>query len=351
MTASTKSGTILLDYTALDGPFWQDEKPKIRNVSAGAAAGTTLWTVSDEGSSVEQLTVGTGTPVASFGSAKSRDLFKLFPDFAPFGDKKRPEVDLEAMCLDGQRLWMCGAHCWAKKESDAENDKKLLNDEKQQRRRRARTLLGYAAIDQAGNLGEGRCLPSGEQAGGLLAAIARTADDCLRASLMQFSKRGGLDIEGLAVRGDAMLIGLRGPVCGGLALVLRATVEIGEKALSIAAPPGIVGLDLGGRGIRDLLSDGDDILVLAGPMGEAKHAADPRFTVHRWHNAWAAPATAGGVTAGLAGLPQILDLTPTDLGQKPEGLVLLPDGRLLVVHDGGVGPKGRLSCDVYAVAP
>ena len=46
-------------------------------------------------------------------------------------------------------------------------------------------------------------------------------------------------------------------------------------------------------------------------------------------------------------LPQVLDLTPDNDAEKPEGLALLPGGRLLVVHDGRAGPDGKLACDLY----
>lgn len=339
MGSTARIGSVTLDYRDLGEAFWQGDKPKIENVSAAAADGAGIWTVSDEGSSIEWLTAD-AQDTTRYGSASSRDLFKMFPLFQPFDEKKRPEVDLEALALDGRRLWLCGAHCWADRDGNAESDERALADERQQRRRERRTLLGFLELGSEGKPRRGLCLPAGEREGGLLAAIARASDECLSASLRRFSKRGGLDIEGLAARGNTLLIGLRGPVCSGHALILRTTVDIGDEGLAITAPLDILRLDLGGCGIRDLLAFGDDVLVLAGPMGDVRPS--DRFTVHRWIGAWAAPSGASAVQP-----PEALDLTPAKAGEKPEGLALLPVGRLLVVHDGRAGPDGRLGCDVY----
>ena len=43
------------------------------------------------------------------------------------------------------------------------------------------------------------------------------------------SKENGLDIEGLAVRGDTVLLGLRGPVIRGYALVVRLEMKATKR--------------------------------------------------------------------------------------------------------------------------
>ena len=81
--------------------------------------------------------------------------------------------------------------------------------------------------------------------------------------------RSGLDIEGITARGDRVLVGLRGPVLRGIALVAdlrlgnlgnaNAPLQLDQLRLRF--------LDLGGLAVRDLavLPGHDDVLLLAGP--------------------------------------------------------------------------------------
>lgn len=88
------------------------------------------------------------------------------------------------------------------------------------------------------------------------------------------SKENGLDIEGLAVRGNKIMIGLRGPVLRGIAILLEVEVEEGSANELNLRAIGEDGrqykrhfLDLDGLGIRELCfeEDSDNLLILAGP--------------------------------------------------------------------------------------
>ena len=86
-------------------------------------------------------------------------------------------------------------------------------------------------------------------------------------------KDNGLDIEGIAVRGERVYLGLRGPVLRGWAFVLelRPYVDDDEpdrlrlRPFEDGQPYRKHVLDLDGLGVRDLCPAGDDLLVLAGP--------------------------------------------------------------------------------------
>ena len=85
-------------------------------------------------------------------------------------------------------------------------------------------------------------------------------------------KDNGFDIEGLAVAGDRVFIGLRGPVLRGWAVILELALEQQDASTLTLKPIGPDDrpyrkhfLDLGGLGVRDLCVQGDDLLVLAGP--------------------------------------------------------------------------------------
>src|SRR5262249_23058186 len=100
-------------------------------------------------------------------------------------------------------------------------------------------------------------------------------------------KDNGFDIEGLAVVGDRIFIGLRGPVLRGWAVILELELKEGEDKASTLKLKKIGRedrpyrkhfLQLGGLGIRDLCARGSDLLILAGPTMDL----DGPVTVFRW---------------------------------------------------------------------
>ena len=102
------------------------------------------------------------------------------------------------------------------------------------------------------------------------------------------SKDNGLDIEGLAVAGEKLFLGLRGPVLRGWAIILEIEIESTE--------PGILTLkefteqkvkykkhffDLNGLGVRELCIRDKDIIILAGPTMDLAG----EMIVFRWKKA------------------------------------------------------------------
>jgi hypothetical protein len=84
-------------------------------------------------------------------------------------------------------------------------------------------------------------------------------------------KDNGFDIEGLAIDGKRLLLGLRGPVLRGWSALLEVSVEARNDQLRLA-PLDNSGtllrkhfLQLDGLGVRDLHFCGDDLYILAGP--------------------------------------------------------------------------------------
>jgi hypothetical protein len=100
-------------------------------------------------------------------------------------------------------------------------------------------------------------------------------------------KDNGFDIEGLAVVGDRVFIGLSGPVLRGWAVILELELKEGEGNASNLELKKIGRedrryrkhfLQLGGLGVRDLCVRGTDLLILAGPTMDL----DGPVTVFRW---------------------------------------------------------------------
>lgn len=147
---------------------------------------------------------------------------------------------------------------------------------------------------------------------------------------------GGFNVEGLAVLGDHLIVGLRAPqTTDGRALLLEApppTVSGGAMAWS-----GAVALDLGGRGVRALetSADGATLLVLGGP-GAGPVAGDPNV-LYAWRP--------GGAATALGSLPD-------EAGGVPEAITADAQGGLWVLYDAGDAIKaasgGRFECEALA---
>ncbi len=100
-------------------------------------------------------------------------------------------------------------------------------------------------------------------------------------------KDNGFDIEGLAVHGNRLLLGLRGPVLRGWSALLEVEVEAREDDLRLLPldDQGTVVrkhfLQLDGLGIRDLHFSGDDLYILAGPT----MVLNGEIRVYKWPSA------------------------------------------------------------------
>lgn len=91
-------------------------------------------------------------------------------------------------------------------------------------------------------------------------------------------EKNGLTIEGIAVRGDRLFAAFRGPTLpGGRAPVL--SVSLKGLAAGGKLDAELFKLPLGeGMGIRDLASEGDHFLVLAGPSADVSG----RYSIYSW---------------------------------------------------------------------
>ena len=152
-------------------------------------------------------------------------------------------------------------------------------------------------------------------------------------------KDNGFDIEGLAVDGRRLLLGLRGPVLRGWSALLEIAVEARGDQLRLA-PLDDSGtlirkhfLQLDGLGVRDLHFSGDDLYILAGPTmvlnGEIRvfkwPAARPLLAGNRDPVRFEAALTESVSLPhgrGTNRAEAICDLPPALSGGKPSWLVL-----------------------------
>ncbi|MGH3897987.1 MAG: DUF3616 domain-containing protein [Pseudonocardiaceae bacterium] len=301
------------------------------NLSAVRTDGACLWIAGDETATVERLTVD-GTGYGKHTTFRLAEVLTL-----PGGPED--EVDVEGLTRHGPYLWAVGSHSSRRKRIKAkhEGDKAVrrlarVTDEPS-RRVLARLAVadgpdGMPAIVRETAAGHTSALLPGGITGIL-------ADDPHLAPFLAIpGKDNGFDVEGIAVHGESLYLGLRGPVLRGWAVVVALQPRLDEtrNVLELAPLDGddtvyrTRFLDLDGLGVRDLCPDGADLLVLAGPSMDL----DGPVRVYRWHGALDGDAPR---IMRAPALSRELDLPFGDGDDHAEGIALLDGRRLLVVYD------------------
>jgi hypothetical protein len=327
--------------------------PVSKDLSAIARVGRCLFLASDEAAGLERL-IRTGD-----GRYVGHEHIPLGAFFALPGGADE-EMDIEGLAAVEGCLWILGSHA-LKREKAGEDDRNgaeaLARMEKVERGAN-RFFLGRLPMEEdpsgvfipRGRVGDRRA--ASLATGGAKEGLARwlRKDPHLAPFLKVPCKENGLDIEGIAVRGERVWLGLRGPVLGGHAVVLDLVLK--EPKPGRLKPRRIEAggrryrkhlLDTGGLGVRDLRFHGDDLLLLVGPTMALEGTAH----VVRWRGAVHDDAE-GVVPADR--LEIVADLPYSREADHPEGLELWPDGgrdAFLVVYD-APGPE-RLGRDSRTV--
>jgi Protein of unknown function (DUF3616) len=330
------SGEITL---VLDERSTLDQDADLRDgLSAIVRQGEHLWVANDETTSLERLTL-------EGDHARAHCTFDLTNLLGLPGEG---EIDIEGLDVEGDTLWLIGSHSSVRKRvkgntSPAEAQRALATVEVSQRRQVLARLSTRKHLDPGNNRpGERQRLPVfgiGRDSGGLLDLLADDPhlEGFIRSPALSGSrsipgKDNGIDCEGLAVTGDRVFIGLRGPVLRGWAMIIELKVGEGPGIEPRPMGPGSHRyrkhfLDLRGLGVRDMCRHGDDLLVLAGPTMEL----DGRTAVFRWRDA---------LTSQVESVLRRDDLkcefdVPFGKGEDhAEGITLLDDGKsVLVVYD------------------
>jgi Protein of unknown function (DUF3616) len=264
------------------------------SLTAVRADGEHLWVAGDETATIERLVLDSASAPTRAGRQRS---FRL-ADLVQLPGPPNGEADIEGIARTGVWLWAIGSHALVRRRPKPEHDEaKVVRRLGKLRRDPNR----YVIVRLAVQLGVDRrpepvrVARDGRRSALVGAPGAETLVDLLRADphLAPFlaipARDNGLDVEGLAVVGDRLYVGLRGPVLRGWSVVLEVRpvqdpTDPGRLALGIF-PEGARYrkhfLDLDGLGVRDLCQDGDDLLVLAGPT----MALSGPVRVHRWHGA------------------------------------------------------------------
>ena len=265
------------------------------NLSGAAFTGDWLWVAGDEACGLDRLRRldPVGREALRFGEVRDFPLADLLDLPGQAGE----EADLEGMAVADGFLWVVGSH--GLKRKNAKPDRDHADNAKR---------LSKVALD--GNRRLLACLPIEPDASGAPCLVSQAQDGrrALRlkgdaqANLLTRAladdphfgpymaipgKDNGFDIEGLAVDGRRLLLGLRGPVLRGWSALLEIAVEARRDQLRLV-PLDDSGtlirkhfLQLDGLGIRDLHFSGDDLYILAGPT----MVLDGEIRVFHWPGA------------------------------------------------------------------
>jgi Protein of unknown function (DUF3616) len=327
------------------------------NLSAVRSDGPVLWLAGDEAATVERLVADDASDPREYTRQVSFRLADLVD--LPGADEDE-EADIEGLARSGPFLWAVGSHSLRRRQiKDKHADAKALKRLARVTQQANRQILVRVPVKEVaglpslvteavvnGKLQRAAVLGGGDD----LRALLRD-DEHLAPFLPIPGKDNGFDVEGIAVCGDRVYLGLRGPVLRGWAFVLelRPHAKPGESGrLRLRkfddSPAGVTYrkhvLDLDGLGVRDLCPVGDDLLVLAGPTMDL----DGPVRVYRWRGA--AQADQAAVVRGAA-LTREVDLPYGEGDDHAEGIGLIgpPERpRLIVVYD-SPSPARRPSAD------
>ena len=304
------------------------------NLSGAAFTGDWLWVAGDEACGIDRLRrlPPLGKEALRFGEVHDFALAELL-DLPGAADE---EADLEGMAAADGWLWVVGSHGHKRKNAragreHADNAKRLAKLALDGNRR----LLACLPIEHDAHgvpqlvrkAHDGRCamrLSGDAEANPLTRLLAK--DPHFGPFMSIPGKDNGFDIEGLAVNGPRLLLGLRGPVLRGWSCLLEIAVAPDADSLRLV-PLDDDGtllrkhfLNLEGLGVRDLHFSGDDLHILAGPT----MVLDGDVRLFKWPGARAALAANREPVRFEPELSASIDLPHSHGADRAEAICELP---------------------------
>jgi hypothetical protein len=346
-----------------------DRKPVRDGLSSLVKVGDYIWLACDEGVSLERLK-------HTEDGYQEHTLFKL-SDYIELSEEEISEIDIEGIDFENHYLWVTGSHgLKRKKPSEEDKVKKQIKEIAQVKSEPNRYVLARIPLvkdDKTGELVLYKSCPHPDDPDKKLTA-ARLKGDAESNELMDSLKKdkhlkdflkipgkdNGFDIEGLALDGSRIFLGLRGPVLRGWAIVLEIEMEETDGHTLQLKEIGPKGkkykkhfLDLAGMGIRELTPAGKDLLVLAGPTMDL----DGTIALYRWKNALKTTKEVKKSVVQAEEVKRILDIphgTGNNAGKdKAEGITLISEHELLVVFDSPSNErkigKADVVADIYSI--
>lgn len=301
-----------------------------------------LWLGSDEFMTLERLTpMGDGV----YGNHRTFHLNNFIQLF-----NQDSEIDVEGLAYCDGYLWVVGSHSFKRSQAKGKKTSKDIQRLSEIEHDANRSLLArlpvlngeivpiYARSDRQGDVLTAASLKPVNGQNLLLEALAEDEHLGVFLKMRLPSKDNGFDIEGIAVSGSKIFLGLRGPVLRGWAIILEIEVEDAEPGVLTLKDLGKGCLyrkhflDLNGQGIREICLLNGDLLVLAGPTMDLEGA----MQVFRFEDVLnQTKDTLWSQDSGR--LKVVFDLPFTIGSDHAEGLTLVPclgyDNSLMVVYD------------------
>jgi hypothetical protein len=326
----------------------------VESLSAALFAKGHLWVASDEATSVERLSTSDNLTFDRHRSFPLSDLVRL-PALDTDFDQ---EVDIEGMEFQGDFLWVVGSHSIKRKNIKkvkngiADNGPGQIKRLAKIERAGNRYLLARipmvsnaqtGAVELSASAGNSRSaqLPGGVDTNALTDAIKGNGQGQGDPHLAPFmdipGKDNGFDIEGLAIAGERVFIGLRGPVLRGWAIILELSFNPDAGSHLELKDIGLGGrlyrkhfLQLKGLGLRDMFFAGTDLIMLAGPTMDL----DGPTAVLKWEGA--ANSNSDSIIRS-SDLRMLFTVPHGDGNDHAEGMTMMPaDGtpaRVFIVYD------------------
>ncbi|MGC1306177.1 MAG: DUF3616 domain-containing protein [Phormidesmis sp.] len=243
-----------------------------------------LWVGSDELLVIERLSEVAPCIYGDHQRFHSSDFVELLDQAS--------EIDIEGMDYSDGYLWLVGSHSAKRNQPKGKKYKKDIQSLAEVETDANRYLLAripivngqpaksYRASDRAEDALTAASLRERDGRNLLMEALAEDPHLGPFVKMNLPSKDNGLDIEGLAVCGQRIYLGLRGPVLRGWAVILELELAEGEPGTLV---PKAIGdrkgeiyrkhfVNLNGSGIRELCLYRDNLIILAGPTMEIEGA-------------------------------------------------------------------------------
>lgn len=307
------------------------DKPVTKQLSAAVFTDGDryLWLAADEEMAIERLEKGDDKTYQKHERFALKDLLDGF-------DPGEKEVDIEGLDFDGQYLWLIGSHSSKRKKANKNplGEKALRVDREGNRYLLARIPLVNGKLVKSTDSTHSAVLRRANQTDELMQVLA--SDPYLEKilSIDLPGKDNGFDIEGFVIQNNKVLLGLRGPVLRGIAILVE--IELEEESAGILTLKSIESdgkryklhfLNLEGLGIRELCFAENHLLILAGPTMDL----DASLKLFRLDDPFNLPDRSFNES-----VERLFEIPHEPRSDKAEGIALYPNAEeklLLVVYD------------------